>query len=135
MTAAPVIELEIRPPTPEEAGFIAETTAKVLRPRDATWASYGPAAMPLIAEAIAKGGALVAASDGVVLGFLLAPAGVLEMLYVKRDFRGNGIGLRLLWASGLGDPVTVRQETASWRAWARSKALEWRRAGHDGARV
>lgn len=135
MTAAPVIELEIRPPKADELDFIAETTAKVLKPRDETWTSWGIRALSAVHATVRDGSPLVAASDGVILGFLLARDGVLEMLYVKRDFRGNGIGLRLLWASGLGDPVTVRQETASWRAWARSKALEWRRAGHDGARV
>jgi hypothetical protein len=84
-------------------------------------------------QQLAAGAAHVIDAGGTVLGFVLVVSGVVEMLYVKRDFRGEGFGVELLRAAAvIGDSVPVRDTTGSWRAWCRAKGLRWEKVGARG---
>jgi GNAT superfamily N-acetyltransferase len=108
--------------------FIVETTAKVRQPRDVPWRTWEPIGEGIAARALQDGAAYVIDAGGVMLGFLLVADGVVEMLYVKRDFRGDGFGLELLRHAGVEQPIAVRASTSSWRAWCRAKGLRWQEA-------
>jgi GNAT superfamily N-acetyltransferase len=60
--------------------------------------------------------AVVDAGDEVYLAFALAFAGLIRMVYVKKEFRGHGFGVRLLDSVGTRVPHCPN---AGWRAWAR----------------
>ena len=60
---------------------------------------------------------VVDAGESTYLGFAIAYEDVVKMVYVKPDFRGHGLGLKLLDAVGTRSPYCP---TASWRAWERT---------------
>lgn len=120
----PVFRYDIRPATADDHRFILETTAKVRQPHGLPWTTWKRTGMQQATEALRHGSAWVVESDGVLLGFVVADEAV-SMLYVKRDYRGLGLGLELLAKTGQGKVVRVRQPTASWRAWARRRSLPW----------
>ncbi len=82
----------------------------------------------------------------VALGFVLYDAfDVLSMLYVKHQFHGAGIGLKLLEESGAIVPLKVLCETSCWRKWAKHHGIDtvrvsesdiqaWKRAKSDEER-
>lgn len=111
-----------------ETKFLVETTAKVRQPNGVPWHAWKPIGEGLATKALGEGVAHVIESGGVVLGFIVVRAGVLEMLYVKRDFRGHGFGAELLAAAGLAQPIAVRDSTTSWRVWCRLRGIRWERA-------
>ncbi len=123
----------VRPATTDERRFIVETTAKVRQPTGVPWHVWRPIGEAAAATAVVNGAAHVVDAGGVLLGFALVYDGAVEMLYVKRDFRGEGFGLELLKAAEVGTPVPVRFTTASWRAWCRSKGLRWEEARREAA--
>lgn len=115
------LPITIRLALEAERKFCIETTLKVRRQQalrgpdravaESSWSTWERAMRP-------KWGhpqrILVAESAGVVLGFL-AQSGVLcEMIYVKRGFRGERIGVRLWRAAG--EPAAL-DPTPSWRLW------------------
>ncbi len=106
--------------------FITESTAKVRQPRDISWREYERRGMRDAEEALKFGQAHVVEADGVLLGFVIMTGDVVTMLYVKRDFRGLGLGIGLLTAAGaLDDAPNVRcyAPTESFRLWCRRKKL------------
>lgn len=108
----------IRPAAPDELGFIRETCCKVRRPRGESWSAWEAQHGPLVDRWLREGKALVWCDEtapDLVLGFLLATGDVLRMLYVKRDFRGEGIGLELLGA--LSGKPRIYHPNAVWKQW------------------
>ena len=135
--ATPDIPHVIRQAVPEDARFILETTAKVRQPRGVPWTQWSPVGLRNAQTALAQGRAVVADADGVILGFALAmpsamtpPELALEMVYVKADFRGFGLGLEMLRGVGMapGFLVAARAPTPCWRRWCAHHALMWRTA-------
>lgn len=119
----------IRPAQPSDHRFLVETIAKVRQPREMSWLRWSLLGVPMAQQTVLSGASHVAEADGVILGFVTEQAGAVEMLYVKRDFRGNGIGLDLLAkAADPTETVTARAPTSSWRAWCRRRGIEWRAA-------
>lgn len=126
----------IRAATPDELPFIRETCCKVRWPRP--WMGEGHAMAwdawlrehgPLVDRWLRDGDALVYVEDDVpdlVLGFAVVLHGQLMCLYVKRDFRGHGIGRQLLDGAGVvyGDRhLLCYRPTSSLRHWARHHCL------------
>jgi len=129
--------------------FVFETTVKVRWPRrnSIPWGEWKMMHGPMVDRWMRDGQALVAESSGVLLGFVvLAPTGV-AMLYVKRGFRGEGIGMRLLGAIILADStdriatnrcvdsrgrgarlVIAMMPTPSWQRWCERSGVKWERA-------
>ncbi len=132
--------MKVRHMLPDEAQFVRETCCKVRWPHkwdDAakrmrpavTWNEWLNAHAPVVDTWMRTGQVLVYGADDVALGFLLGTGSVLRMLYVKREFRGDGIGLRL--AGGLIDPdgpLQAYRPTPSFIAWAKHNGVEWRHA-------
>lgn len=135
MTQAPLPDdwYEIRPSIPGDAKFIAETTARVFRPSNeahVTWLrEHTPRELEALGRATFGNTAVTAEADGVIIGFAFAEGRRLRCVYVKRDFRGNGIGLRMLWAIGLDAPFQVADDTGSWRRWTKHHGFAWDVAG------
>lgn len=121
---------------PYEKSLVIESTVKVRRP-DRSWPNTGLSPSQrqhrdymeafvdvqdtLVADYVRPGRE---PGTSVVLGFITyGPAyGAVTMLYVKRDFRGFGIGARLLGGTGVpGDPRVLRAEgwqpNECWRRW------------------
>src|SRR5262245_37655336 len=117
----------VRAATEDEHDFIIETTAKVRQPPGCPWRAWENVGGSMAKRALERGRALVIDAGGIVLGFVLLVEGAVEMLYVKRDFRGEGFGESLLTAAGVGtlSPLPVTATTASFRAWCRSKGRRW----------
>jgi len=109
----------IRPAAQDELGFIRETSCKVRKPRERSWASWEAQHGPQVDRWLREGEATVYAAEEapeIVLGFLLVTDGdVVRMIYVKRDFRGEGIGLELL--GQLKMPPRPWQPNGVWRQW------------------
>lgn len=133
MTDADPIPHVIRSMQPADRAFVVETTLKVRQPRGITWREWEGLRRVETESMADVGTVLVVEAGGVLLGFAVAAGGVLHMLYVKRDFRGDGLGLEMLRRLLLnrdvlstGDDVHVDHPTASWRAWARRRGVAWR---------
>jgi GNAT superfamily N-acetyltransferase len=126
MTAvAPLLDYAIRPAQPEDHRFIIETTAKVRQPRDLSWTEWKTTGEMRARADLEYGGCFVAEADGVIVGFVLFARiwAALEMLYVKREFRGLGLGMALL---NPGDvKVLITTATPSWRQWTRLHRIRW----------
>lgn len=118
-------KLKIRPATAEDLPFVIETAAKVRWPKGTTFHAWSAAYRTSYHKLVADGGrVLVAEADGVILGFAIVDAhDRLEMVYVKRDFRGAGIGLQLLGEAGLRPPFHLIRPTPSVRRWLKFHAL------------
>lgn len=148
--AADDIPRTIRPATADDGPFVWETTLKVHQPRsrmaDGTsrpavcWADWvnlrGAETMQMLRDSRV----LVMESGNILLGFVVVSQGVVRMLYVKRDFRGNGFGLELLSADGPAidharadarfphlepRPLYAARPTPSWKRWARLHGIQW----------
>lgn len=122
----------IRPMEPADLNFVLETTLKVRQPRGLSWREWEGLRREETLRTIQGAAVLVVEADGVLLGYAIAAGGWLSMLYVKRDFRGDGLGLEMVRALVLshdlgndGDALWVEHPTASWRAWARRRDLKW----------
>jgi GNAT superfamily N-acetyltransferase len=131
MTAAATeLPVVVRPMREGDRPFVFETTVKVRWPRTAvSWHEWSEVHGAMVDHWIRDGFVRVAESDGVLLGFVVvAPKGV-AMLYVKRGFRGDGIGLRLLQACGYpdGGPPRALLPTPSWARWCDRRGIAWER--------
>jgi GNAT superfamily N-acetyltransferase len=119
------LPIAVRPMGSADRAFVRETTLKVrnhqMGEKQLPWRLAQRAHGPDV-DAALEGTALIAESGGVILGFAVAKADVLEMLYVKRDFRGEGFGYRL-WVDA-GRPAYARSPTPSFRHWMRRNKLE-----------
>lgn len=127
MTVAAVSEIpfEIRPMLPNDYQFVFETTVKVRWPRrnSIPWLEWKMMHGPMVDHWMRDGQVRVADSGGVLLGFVVeAPTGV-AMLYVKRGFRGDGIGQRLLGSA----EVRALLPTPSWQRWCERRGIRWER--------
>ena len=128
------IALTMRLFDPSETAYINETTCKVRWPRDQfNWAKWREIYTPQVTHTLSTGRAIVASADvhgiPIVLGFALFDRNEsLDMLAVKRPFIGNGIGLRLLKASGVKDLV-ITLPTPQWERWTKHHDIKWRQHG------
>lgn len=121
----------VRPASTDDLRFIIETTAKVRQPPGVPWRAWQPVGEGMAERALRDGAAHVVDATGTVLAFVLTVRGVVEMLYVKRSFRGLGFGLELLRTVGVDTHVPVRATTPSFRAWCRAKGLRWEEPRRD----
>jgi len=130
------LEAEVRAPQGTgEWRLIEETCCRVRQPRAEKgdvipWAAWEPMYAPAVEAATDGGLVLVADLSGVAVGFVVVSGGGrLFMLYVKREYRGNGYGLALLRAAmplslaARQIPVTADMLTPAWRRWCRDKGL------------
>jgi len=128
------LTVDVQPPElRSETAFVFEATAKTRWPhRDYTrpvrWTEWVHIFGPRVAEMISDGRTLLATASHegtrVILGFALWDQfDVLGMLYVKKQFRGAGIGLRLLEAAGVDLPLKVLAETACWGRWVKCHGI------------
>lgn len=137
-TDAGALPVTVRPmdrdPAARELDFVVETTTKVRWPKRSglPWYEWKALHEPQVQAWVAQGTTMVAdAGDGLLLGFVtLSPGtGPVRMLYVKREFRGNGIGLKLLAGVMPGrvlpDMIGACLPTASWKRWCERHALTW----------
>ena len=125
--AASGLEVEVRPPHVSEHNFVVDNTVKVFWPKGdklagLTFPRWEGLFRPQVMTTCRDGRALVATASHegqrVILGFvLLNEFDVVVNLYVKRAFRGVGIGLRLIEAAGLDLPLKVSTATGCWRRW------------------
>lgn len=126
----------IRRPIADELPFIRETCCKVRWPRPwqgeghaVSWEAWVREHGPTVDRWLRDGDALVYVEDSVpdlVLGFVVVQHGQLMCLYVKRDFRGHGIGRELIDGVGVlyGRKLLCWRPTSSLRHWARHHGLE-----------
>lgn len=108
----------IRPATAAELPFIRETCCKVRQPRGSQWSSWLASHGPTVDGWLAEGKAAVYVEDeepDIVLGFMVTTGDLVRMLYVKRDFRGHGIGLALV--GSLPKKPTPWLPNAVWHRW------------------
>ena len=130
---SPGIEYNVRRATDSDARFIVETTARVRQPRSLTWWEWQPYGMQWAefhfnGDPGDNGGAWVVEAKGVLLGFVLcaneSTIRTVEMLFVKKDFRGLGLGQLLLDVAGFDAEVPCRAPTDSLRMWARKRGIK-----------
>lgn len=124
------IEVTVAPMQPEEAGFPVDVWCSRTRPRRTPFADWRTYFAPRARALVAESRVLVASTDHggqhIALGFLaLTTADVVRMIYVKLQFRGMGIGMALLEASGVGVPVKVEEAEPGWKRWAGYHRLPW----------
>lgn len=94
-----------------------------------SWEAWVREHGPIVDRWLRDGDALVYVEDSVpdlVLGFVVVQHGQLMCLYVKRDFRGHGIGRELTDGVGVlyGRKLLCWRPTSSLRHWARHHGLE-----------
>lgn len=126
-------------PDTRELRFVRETTIKVRWPRRAgiAWEDWERDHGPHIDRLLARSETKVAEVGSVLVGFVsvfpdkLSGKSVVLMLYVKAQFRGDGIGLKLLTGARIRpdvETVHVVMPTASWGQWCARHGIEWERA-------
>lgn len=121
----PVVVRPLNRDSATETNFVRETALKVRWPRrdGIGWPEWEEMHAPLVDRAMA-GQALIADVGGVALGFaIVRPDGALFCLYVKRGFRGEGIGAELL--RSVARPLRAVMPTPCWRRWAEKTGLKW----------
>lgn len=131
--------MQIRRARESDMAFVRETTCKARWPRmlsnpwapkdqqryhrPMNWHEWESAHGPTVDQWIADGVcAVLDAGDDTILGFAIGTVGdglgtLVRMVYVKREFRGNGFGRELLVAVGAIPPYRVHLPTASWAMW------------------
>lgn len=121
------VAIVVRPYAEADRAFVVETTAKVRQPTGVPWGEWKPYGEEWVRSCLLSWGASpnVAEGNGVILGFVLCRRNVVEVLYVKRDYRGMGLGRLLLDAAGFGEEVLCRAPTASWRHWCRRRGIKF----------
>lgn len=120
----PLIDVSSRPAREDDRKFIVETTAKVRKPHEVPWLDWREGGQLEAKSILDNGSALVSESEGVIIGFALwTGSKALAMLYVKRDFRGLGIGKQLL--GPLPEVLQVTRPTPCWRQWTRYHKIRW----------
>lgn len=134
VAAASELPVEIRPMRPTDYQFVFETTVKVRWPRrnSIPWAEWKLMHGPMVDHWMRDGQVRVADCGGTLLGFVVAaPTGV-AMLYVKRGFRGDGIGLQLLGrlfaVTAALSVIHALLPTPSWQRWCERRGVKWERA-------
>jgi GNAT superfamily N-acetyltransferase len=128
------LTVDVQPPElRSETAFVFEATARTRWPfrdfaRPIRWTEWVHIYGPRVAEQISDGRTLlaVATHEGtrVILGFALWDQfDVLSMIYVKKQFRGAGIGLKLLETAGVDLPIKFLAETATWNRWVKCHGI------------
>lgn len=104
--------------------LVREATCRVRLPTDSNgyslfpWEDWTVAYGALVDLWLREGTChVVDAGDDVYLGFAIAHHGLVRMVYVKREFRGAGLGLMLLDAVGTRVPHCPNP---AWREWRRT---------------
>lgn len=132
------LPIGIRPPASKgERQLIVEASCHARQPPEIPWSPWFAMYSPAVYEAVNTGRVLVGDSGGVVVGFVVVSPIDRErlfMLYVKKDYRGERIGMRLLRAAmpdlisgpvGLEIPVTSDLVTPSFKHWCRRHGMEY----------
>lgn len=124
------LTLSVRTMTADDRRFVEGFLVNYGRPRRTPYAEWQRYQRPHVAKELAESDVLVAATNvddtDIALGFLQTQRRAAAMLYVKLQFRGCGIGMRLVEAAGLSLPVrTVGQPSPSWKKWAAGYGLPW----------
>ena len=124
----------IRPATEADHNFVWETTLMVRRPHGVPVKEWRSLHGNETTRVLAEGKTAIIDAEGVILGFVVVSARGLEMLFVKKDWRGLGLGLLLLEEAGACYPgskdiaAPVVAPTPSFRHWTRHHHLTWRMA-------
>jgi len=121
--------IDVVPMGPEHLDFVVGAMCNIARPRGTPFDKWRTFYRDTALAACKASDVVVAlsldAAPDVYLGFASARQGVLEMVYVKLQFRGNGIGIELLKGLGLASPVTVMEPNAGFKKWADLHRVEW----------
>lgn len=120
-------EYTVRDAVEADRAFIVETTARVRTPYRMTWHDWDDYGRCWARTAFndPTRSCKVVEAKGVILAFVLAVDGHIEMLYCKAEFRGLGFGQLLLDAAGMDDNVPCRAPTDSWRMWASRRKIRF----------
>lgn len=95
--------MTIRPARDDERIYIRETALKLIQPPGMGFRRWEEKATPWLAK---LGATVLAEGDDLVIGFALEDAARVQVLYVRRKFRGNGLGSELMQGR-VKDPVAV----------------------------
>ncbi len=116
----PGVDFRIRPLGPEDMPFVASTWLRDYGEKSAFARKIAPQDYHLfhklvIARLLERSKTLIVADpkdDGLLFGFLCCePPTILHYAYIKRPFRGLGLGAALYAESGLVEPVTFTHLT------------------------
>ena len=109
----------VRPYQPTDLAFVADATCNVRYPRGLPWTDFREAYGCLVERWLTAGACVVAdAGDETSLGFAVAHGNLVRMVYVKREFRGHGLGAELLGALGVWTP---HDPNRAWQSWVKRR--------------
>lgn len=97
--------MTIRPATTDEHRYVHEAALKTLRPDGVSWLSW----QRMHRRTVERWAFTVLADDSVVMGFVGVDGAGVRILYVRKRFRGLGLGAALFDAtkaaklSGIGE--------------------------------
>jgi GNAT superfamily N-acetyltransferase len=120
-----------------ERELVIESCVKARQPRDVGFRHWQETHEPIVQTYVESTPVLMAVVEptpgpSIVLGFAVATPELVRMVYVKRDYRAYGLGLRLLTAARAARNGVVTAggwaPTRGWRPWLR--ALEAKRTLH-----
>lgn len=86
--------MTIRPASPDEHRYVHESTLKTLRPDGVSWLSWQRHRR----HVVERWWFTVVADNDVIMGFIGGDADGVRILYVRKRFRGFGIG-KALWGA------------------------------------
>ena len=124
------LSVSVEPMREDESGFPRDVLCSRSRPRRTPFGLWRSFYVAKADATLADSRVLIASTTydtaRVALGFVaLNKAGAVRMLYVKLQFRGLGIGLRLLQDADVSAPVVVTDAESGWKRWAACYGLPW----------
>lgn len=102
----------IRPAHTGERTYVRETALKLIQPPGLGYRRWEEKASPWIAK---LGAVVLAEGDELVIGFVIEDKPGVQLLYVRRKFRGNGFGGELMQGR-TRDPLAVG--FGAWSDWS-----------------
>jgi GNAT superfamily N-acetyltransferase len=108
----------VRPYQRSDQDFVLDATCNVRYPRGLPWTDWRYAYGALVSYWLDNGRCVVAdAGDDTALGFAVGDT-LVRMVYVKREFRGHGLGAELLGALGVWTP---HDPNRAWQSWVKRR--------------
>jgi GNAT superfamily N-acetyltransferase len=124
-------KIGIRPAHVDDLGYVIDTMGRSLRPEypDMRTSDFAGWIRARISRVLDAGAEILIAHDGeapeLIRGYVVFDPTVLHYLFIRAEFRGEGLGRRLLEATGLKGELVCTHLTAAGRRYKASHNMRF----------